>query len=194
MLEDPGETCFGGWNVFHDPSKVLPKFTPNFTIFSRKTKAPRRWDPGNRVRTSSEGPRRQKSVFLSSYFCFSPKSQLLNDFGTRKSIKTRKYFLKWRKTQNKKVVSSFLIFRANFFFSIANNSKTRGDRAILSKKLAEGRNIFCPKYHLKKFQRDRARNKKVMLHLSLKSGASASQDAIFIPLTQISISMVILVD
>ena len=116
MLEDPGETCCGGWNVFHDPSKVLPKFTPNFTIFSRKTKAPRRWDPGNRVRTSSEGPRRQKSVFLSSYFCFSPKSQLLNDFGTRKSIKTRKYFLKWRKTQNKKVVSSFLIFRAKFFF------------------------------------------------------------------------------
>ena len=106
----------GGWIVFHDPSKVLPKFTPNFTIFSRKTKAPRRWDPGNRVRTSSEGPRRQKSVFLSSYFCFSPKSQFLNDFGTRKSIKTRKYFLKWRKTQNKKVVSSFLIFRAKFFF------------------------------------------------------------------------------
>ena len=36
MLEDPGETCCGGWIVFHDPSKVLLKFTTNFTIWARK--------------------------------------------------------------------------------------------------------------------------------------------------------------
>ena len=97
-------------------STTLRKFCRNLHQISTENECSGPWDPGNRVRTSSEGPRRQKSVFLSSYFCFSPKSQLLNDFGTRKSIKTRKYFLKWRKTQNKKVVSSFLIFRAKFFF------------------------------------------------------------------------------
>ena len=120
-------------------STTLRKFCRNlhqFHDFFMENESSDHWDPGNRVRTSSEGPRRQKSVFLSSYFCFSPKSQFLNDFGIRKSVKTRKYFLKWRKTQNKKVVSSFLIFRAKFFFSIANNSKTRRDRAILSEKLA----------------------------------------------------------
>ena len=96
--------------------------------------------------------------------------------------------------EKQKSCQLFSDFSRKIFFSIANNSKTRGDGAILSEKLAVWGNIFCPKNHLKKFQRDRARNKKVMLHLSLKSGASASQDAIFIPLTQISISMVILVD
>ena len=132
MLEDPGETCCGGVDCFPRPFESFAEIYTKFHHFFTENESSDHWDPGNRVRTSSEGRRRQKSVFLPSDFCFSLKLQFLNDFGTKKSIKTRKYFLKWRKTQNKKVVSSFLIFRAKFFFSIANNSKTRGDRANLS--------------------------------------------------------------
>ena len=189
MLEDPSETCCGGVDCFPRPFESFAEIYTKFHEISTENECSGHWDSGNRVRTSSEGLRRQNSVFLSSDFCFSPKSKFLNDFENGKSIETRKYFLEWRKTHNKKL---FWLF-ARFFFSIANNSKTRGDRANLSCLQLLG-TLLSFKIHHKKFQKNRDWNKKVMLHLSLESGASASQDASFIPLTHISISMVILVN
>ena len=116
MLEDPSETCCGGVDCFPRPFESFAEIYTKFHEISTENECSGHWDPGNRVRTSSQGLRRQNSVFLSSDFCFSLKSKFLNDFETRKSIETRKYFLEWRKTENKKLVSAFLIIRANFFF------------------------------------------------------------------------------
>ena len=116
MLEEPSETCCGGVDCFPRPFESFAEIYTKFHEISTENECSGHWDSGNRVRTSSEGLRRQNSVFLSSDFCFSPKSKFLNDFENGKSIETRKYFLEWRKTQNKKLVSAFLIIRANFFF------------------------------------------------------------------------------
>ena len=126
----------GGVDCFPRPFESFAQIYNKFHHFYTEIESSDDWDPGNRVWASSEGLRRQKSVFLSSDFCFSPKSRFLNDFGTKNSIKTTTIFLQWRKKVKQKSCLLFSNISRGFFFSIANNSKTRGDRAILSKKLA----------------------------------------------------------
>ena len=102
MLEDPGETCFGGWNVFHDPSKVLPKFTPNFTKFPRKTNAQAIGIPGTEFEPHPKGLDVKIQFFCLQIFVFHSSQNFSTILKPENQLKQENIF--WnggkRKTKN----------------------------------------------------------------------------------------------
>ena len=116
MLEDPGETCCGGWNIFHDPSKVLPKFTPNFTIFSRKTKAKTIGIPGTEFEPHPKDLDVKNQFFCLHIFVFHPNHNFSTILESENQLKQENIFWNSGKRKTKKLSALFWFFAQNFFF------------------------------------------------------------------------------
>ena len=117
MLEDPGETCCGGWIVFHDPSKVLPKFTPNFTIFSRKTKAQTIGIPGTEFEPHPKDVDVKNQFFCLQIFVFHPNYNFSTILEPENQLKQENIFWNGGKRKTKKLSALFWFFAQIFFRS-----------------------------------------------------------------------------
>ena len=97
----------GGWIVFHDPSKVLLKFTTNFTIFPRKSKALMIGIPG----TEFEPPQKDLDV-KNQFFCLQIFVFHSNhDFSTILKPKNQlKQILVFRNGGKRKTKKLFIVF------------------------------------------------------------------------------------
>ena len=126
----------GGWIVFHDPSKVLPKFTPNFTIFPRKTKADTIRIPGTEFEPHPKDLDVKNQFFCLHIFVFHPNHNFSTILEPENQLKQENNFWNGGKRKTKKLSALFWFF-AQFFFSIANNSKTRGEISCLKHLLSQ---------------------------------------------------------
>ena len=107
MLEDPSETCCGGWIVFHDPSKVLLKFTTNFTIFPRKSKALTIGIPGTEFEPHQKDLDVKNQFFCLQIFVFHPNHDFLTILEPKNQLKQILVFRNGGKRKTKKL---FIVF------------------------------------------------------------------------------------
>ena len=136
MLENPGWNLCGGADVFSRLFNGFAKIYTRFREISPKNESSDHGEHGNRVQTPSEEVDCQKSVFFAFKFPFLTQITISQRRWIQKSILDKIEILEMAENAKQKSCELFSDFSGEFFFSMANNSKTRGDRAILSKKLA----------------------------------------------------------
>ena len=106
----------GGWIVFHDPSKVLPKFTPNFTIFSRKMKAQTIGIPGTEFEPHPKDVDVKNQFFCLQIFVFHSNYNFSTILEPKNQLKQENIFWNGGKRKTKKLWALFWFFARNFFF------------------------------------------------------------------------------
>ena len=102
----------GGWIVFHDPSKVLPKFTPNFTKFPRKTNAQAIGIPGTEFEPHPKDLDVKIQFFCLQIFVFLPSQNFSTILKTENQLKQENIF--WN--GGKRTTKNFSDYSRDFFF------------------------------------------------------------------------------
>ena len=93
----------GGWIVFHDPSKVLLKFTTNFTIFPRKSKALMIGIPGTEFEPHQKDLDVKNQFFCLQIFVFHPNQNFSTILKPENQLKQENIFWNGGKRKTKKL-------------------------------------------------------------------------------------------
>ena len=93
----------GGWIVFHDPSKVFLKFTTNFTIFPRKSKALTIGIPGTEFEPHQKDLDVKNQFFCLQIFVFHPNQNFSTILKPENQLKQENIFWNGGKRKTKKL-------------------------------------------------------------------------------------------